>query len=280
MREFKAKECKFTIVRQRPDCESTPCPWLRCADGANTMACVSPHHGRSFVVGRHDDGRFVVSKGNGLSYTQHAHLYSAEFGDNAWGLLLERDAIRDFDLGMEIAALGIKTNKMEYVLRLDEQVILTTGHIVYPILLQYSVECPYRICDAPYMHREEIEREVAKWDRFNDKGYDSPTMIAADVLVRNLRVLHDHEILHNAIHFQNYTWALELLDFELSCSPTHPYDDEQSNRVAKELYAREIIQTYEVINHIAGCLHEPIDYAKMDALFRNYGFDIDKFSYK
>jgi len=255
-----------------------PYPLLRSSDGVEALCCVSPHHGRSFIVGKHDDGRFIVSKGNGLSYTQYAHLYTAEFGDNAWGLLLEKDAVRDFDLGMEIETLGIKTNKMEYVLRLEEQIRLTTGHIVYPFLLQYSVECPYRICDAPYMKREEIEYEVAKWEKYNAKNYDSPTIIAAEVLIRNLRMLHDRQILHNAIHYQNYTWALELLDFELACSPKHPYDNEQSNRVAKDLFSREIIQTYEIINHIAACLNEYIDYAEIDNMFNSYGFDLENYS--
>ena len=40
-------------------------------------------------------------------------------------------------------------------------------------------------------------------------------MIAADLLLHNLQILHKNEILHNAISEQNYTWALELLDFEL-----------------------------------------------------------------
>jgi len=273
---FKAKECRYTILKENTGCESRPYPLLRTDEGTETMRCVSPHHGRSFVVGRHEDGRYVVSKGNGLSYTQYAHLYTAEFGDNVWGLLLEKDAIRDFDLGMEIEALGIKTNRVEYVLRLEEPITLATGHVVYPVLLQYSVECPYRICDAPYMKREEIEAEVAKWQQFNVKGYDSATMIAADVLIGNLRTLHDHKILHNAIHFQNYTWALELLDFELACSLKHPYDDEQSNRVVKDLFSREIIQTYEVINHIAWCLGESIDYRAIDELFASYHFSLQE----
>jgi len=163
---------------------------------------------------------------------------------------------------------------MEYVLRLDEKIRLTTGYVINPILLQYSVECPYRICDAPYMEQKEIEKEVAKWEKYNDEDYDTPTMIAAAVLVRNLRILHEHQILHNAIHSQNYTWALELLDFELACSPRHPYDDEQSQRMVKDLFSREIIQTYEIINHIAWCLNDEIDYKRVDKLFYDNGFDL------
>ena len=276
MQAYKAKTCAYTVLRQNRQCESAPRALLRSVDGTETMWCPGPHHGRSFVVGRHGDGRFVVSKGNGLSYSQLAFLYTAEFGDNTWGLLLERDALRDFDVGLEVEALGIKTNKMEYVLRLEEPVWLTSERVVRPILLQYSVECPYRICDAAYVPRGEIESAVAKWDVFNDRGYDRPSMVAADVLIRNLRTLHDHQILHNAIHFQNYTWALELLDFELACTPKHPYDDEQSNRIAQDLFAREVVQTYEIINHIAGCLAEPLDYAEIDRLFKDYGFDLTK----
>ena len=50
-----------------------------------------------------------------------------------------------------VYALGIKTNHMEYVLELDVELDLPNGHKVKPCLLQYDVECPYRICDAAFM---------------------------------------------------------------------------------------------------------------------------------
>ena len=94
----------------------------------------------------------------------------------------------------------------------------------------------------------------------------------------NLRVLHDNEVLHNAIQIQNYTWALELLDFELSCSPSYPYSQEDDRRHVKSLFARELIQTYEVINYIAGVLQEPVDYQKIDDIYAKYGFDFCTFN--
>jgi len=84
---------------------------------------------------------------------------------------LEDDAVRDFDIGIEVHDLGIKTNIMQYVIKLETEIRLTTGHILSPILLQYSVECPYRICDAAYMSKDEIWRQVAMWERYNKKGY-------------------------------------------------------------------------------------------------------------
>lgn len=102
-------------------------------------------------------------------------------------------------------------------------------------------------------------------------------MIAANVLIRNLRVLHDHDILHNAISEQNYTWALELLDFELACSPAHPYTSEDDMRHVKDLFPREIMQTYVVINYIAGVLRENIDFVEIDKLFAEYGFDLKQY---
>ena len=103
-------------------------------------------------------------------------------------------------------------------------------------------------------------------------------MIAANVLVRNLRILHDNNILHDAIHEQNYTWALELLDFELACSPKHPYDQEDYRRHVQSLYPREIIHTYCVINYIAAVLQEKIDFEQIDKLFAEYGFDIKQYA--
>ena len=252
-------------------------PYLRSIEGNKEILCPSPLHGRSYVVGRTSNDRYVVSKGNGLSYTKHTFLHTGEFYDGTWGLLLRQDAERDFIMGQEIEALGIKTNHMEYVLELDVEVELPNGHKVKPCLLQYDVECPYRICDAAFMSQEQIQSEVKKWKQYNEWGYKKKHMIAANLLVRNLRILHDHDILHNAISEQNYTWALELLDFELACSPAHPYSSEDDMRHAKDLFSREIMQTYVVINYIAGVLKENIDFSEVDSLFAEYGFDLKQY---
>ncbi len=272
MKRFNAIACPYTILKQ-VNSDNVVYPYLRSELGDKEISCISSHHGRSYIVGRSDE-RWVISKGNGLSYTQYAFLHTREFGDNTLGLLLERDAIRDFTLGVEISDLGIKTNRMEYVIQLEKEILLSNGHLVKPILLQYTVETPYRICDAPFLMRNEIVAEVDKWEKLNKRGYDKAHMIAADLLVHNLQLLHKHKVLHNAITPQNYTWALELLDFELSCSPKHPYENEDDRRYVKELFSREILHTYEIINYIAYCLGEAIDYAQVDELFESYGFDL------
>lgn len=239
---------------------------------------VSPIHGRSYVVGRTDNGRYVVSKGNGLGYTQYNFVFTPEMPTDVWGLLLKEDALRDFHCGQEVQALGIKTNQMECVLELDYPIhIAKTNMDLRPVLLQYNVECPYRISDAPFMTRQQITDEVNKWEKMNDKCFDKDYLIAANVLIRNLRIMHDHEVLHNAIHEQNYTWALELLDFELCRTPNHPYTKADYERNVCNLYDREVIQTYQVIIYIAGVLNEPVDFKQLDALFLEYGFDLKKF---
>lgn len=252
--------------------------YIRNEEGDKDMSCLTPLHGRSFVVGKTENGRYIVSKGNGLSYTQYPFLHTGEFCDGTWGLLLQQDAERDFLLGQEIEALGIKTNHMQYVIEIDFEINLPNGHKLKPTLLQYDVECPYRICDAPFMDREIIETEVKKWESINERGYEKYHLIAANILIRNLRILHDNNILHNAIHEQNYTWALELLDFELACSPKHPYAQEDYQRHVKDLLPREIIQTYIIINYIAGVLKEEIDFDEIDSLFAEYDFNLKQFN--
>lgn len=252
-------------------------PYLRSENGDRVMYCLSPNHGRSYVVGITQNGRYIVSKGNGLSYTQMSFLNTREFGDDTLGLLLRKDAERDFIMGQEIESLGIKTNHMEYVIELQREIQLTTGHVLKPVLLQYDVESPYRISDAAFMSSKLIRNEVMKWQKMNDRGFDKDYLIAANVLIRNLRILHDNEVLHNAIHEQNYTWALELLDFELACSPSHPYINDDDMRHVKDLFPREILQTYVIINYIAGVLREQIDYAAVDSLFAEYGFDMEQY---
>lgn len=253
-------------------------PYLRSEHGDKTMWQVSPIHGRSYVVRKTKEGRFVVSKGNGLGYTQHNFVYTSEQSADVWGLLLKEDAFRDFHCGQEVQALGIKTNQMECVLELDYPIhIAKTNVDRKPVLLQYNVECPYRISDAPFMTRQQVTDAVNKWEKMNDKGFDKDYLIAANVLIRNLRIMHDHEVLHNAIHEQNYTWALELLDFELCRTPNYPYIQADYERHVCNLYDREVIQTYQIIIYIAGCLNEHVDFKRLDDLFLDYGFDLNKF---
>ena len=277
MKSYKAKIFPYKVVCQ-DDANVSPCPLLVDANGSETVYSVSPMHGRSFVVGRHDDGRYIVSKGNGLCYSQHTFLYTPEMPTDVWGLLLREDAQRDFDCCNDVRALGIRTNNMECVIELDFQMhIDKTGVDLKPHLLQYNVECPYRICDAAFMEQGQIEAEVAKWQRFNVSGWQQNHQIAAEVLVRNLRILHDNTVLHNAIHEQNYTWALELLDFELCHTPQHPYSSEDYVRHVPDLYDREIIQTYVIINYIAGVLCENIDFKVIDGILERYGFSLGKY---
>lgn len=275
MQVVKASSYEYDIVKANT--KAIIYPYLRNINGEKDMYVVSPLHGRSFIVGKNDEGRFVVSKGNGLSYTQYSFLHTGEFYDGTWGLLLGQDANRDFTMGLEIEALDIKVNKMEYVLELNKKISLPNGNALHPILLQYNVECPYRICDAAFTTKDEIYKYVAQWETMNVWGCDKAYLIAANVLLRNLRILHDNEILHNAISEQNYTWSLELLDFELACSPKTPYTNEDDQRYVKDLLPRELIQTYIVINYIAGVLKENMDFKVIDGLFKNYGFDLDKY---
>lgn len=137
-----------------------------------------------------------------------------------------------------------------------------------------SVECPYRISDAAFMDREQIMHYVSGWEKMNEFGANKYYDIAANILIRNLRIMHDNKILHNALTSQNYTWALELLDFELSCSPSNPYDNEEYKRCVLLLFSREIIHVYQIILDIAGILREKPDFRYIDNLFSKYGFKI------
>lgn len=266
---------QFNIIYKTSECLK-PYPYLR--EDSNAMHCLSPIHCRSYIVGRHENGRYIVSKGNGLAYSQHRFLYTPEMPTDVWGLLLKEDALRDFFCGQDVRALGIKTNHMECVLELDYPIyIQQTDKVLKPVLLQYNVECPWRIADACFMKPQQIWDEVTKWDRLNDKNYQEEYLIAANVLIRNLRTMHDKGILHNALTYENLTWALELLDFELCHTPQHPYTKEDYVRHLPTLFDREVIDTYKLINYIAGVLSQPIDYSKVDALFYEYGFDLAKY---
>lgn len=276
MKKIIAKSIPYTILENQEG--DIFYPLLRCKDGDKEIYSVSPLHGRSFVVGQYEDGRYIVTKGNGLCYTQYPFLYTIETVADVWGLLLKEDALRDYYCNLDIQSLGIKTNKMECVLELDYPMyIRETNTALNPVILQYNVECPYRISDSCFMEHSLIEKEVAKWQKYNLKGFKKNHEIAADIMISNLRKLHSNNVLHNALNEQNYTWALELLDFELTRTPQHPYSKSDYERHVSSLYDREIIYTYVVINYIAGVLREEIDFVSIDNLWKEYGFDISKF---
>ena len=273
---YSAQEVEYSILYKNPT-NVNPFPLLKCNTGNSTLYNICPAtHCRSFVISKTDD-RFIVSKGSGLSYTEWTFLNTGEFGDDTLGLLLKQDALRDFHIGNEIASLGIRTNRMEYVLELNTRVTLPNGNAIKPILLQYDVACPYRIADARFMSEEMIRSEVNKWEKANTRHHKKKHMVAAEILVHNLRVLHDHGILHNAIHSGNYTWALELLDFELAHTPSYPYEQDDYKRHVPCLMPREILQTYNVIIEIASILNESINYKEIDNLFTRYDYNLERF---
>lgn len=274
MELVRCKFCDYNLLRINGKANKVY-PYLRCANGNMWMTSVSPTHGRSYIVDHTANGNYIISKGNGLSYSLYNFINTREIGDETLGLLLKNDALRDYHMGMEIASLGIKTNFMEYVIELGDLVTLPTGNQIHPVLLQYKVECPYRINDAAFMTKKEIERFVSKWS--SDNPFEYKYQIAAERLVKNLRLLHDAKILHNAITTHNITWALELLDFELACSPNMPYDTEDERRHVKDLFSREIIGTYQIIKFIAGVLKETVDDAFVDSVYADYGFKLSEY---
>lgn len=274
MKKFQAKEVPFEIVSLQTGCKNVY-PFVRHRDGDKTIFCVSPIHGRSFVIGQKENGRWIVSKGNGLSYTTQPFIDVSENDYYIWGALSKECASRDYDIGNEINAFGIKTNKMEAVIELNIQ-LKDKDRFIKPCLLQYEVECPYRLCDYPFMSRNEHKNVVASW--FNmGSSYTEPYLIAADILVRNLQLLHKNNIMHNAIHVQNYTWALELLDFESSRTDKYPYINSDYENNVLLLMNGEIMKTYEIINYIGWCIGDKVDYNKIDMIFDHYGFNLEKY---
>lgn len=269
MHIFKATESEYQVKASVNDSLKIY-PLLRDDKGSYVMYGISPIHGRSFVMKQRSDTDWVVSKGNGLCYSNQSFIVSDRVDDNIWGALPLKAALRDFKLGEEIRKLGVKTNRMECVVEL-EKCIGTKEKNFKASLLQYSVECPYRICDIAFAPRHVIENAIKHWQSPHAHPYDY--LKAAEILVSNLRTLHSNSVMHNAMHAQNYTWALELLDFEASRSDNMPYDNPAYEEYVPLLIRTEIIQTYEIINYIAWCLGEPIDYAAIDAIFRQYGYD-------
>lgn len=269
MIKFKASKYDYKLIcSNRPeDCY----PMLRDDKGTETLWNLCPMHGRSFIAGRRDNGRYVVTKGNGLSYSSHVFVKNSDFGDDVWGGLDEAHAVRDFNIGNEVQALGIQTCEMECVMSIDTVKTFGTRTFI-PCILQYTVVCPYRISDFAFISKEELKRYLNLWARYNKNApyYE----IAANRLLSYLRTMRDNNIFHNAFNMQNVTWALELVDFEASRSESMPYNNEEYERFVDILFEGELMHAYEMIVYIAYALGECVDYYKVDNLYKEYGFSI------
>ena len=271
MKKYQAKEVPCNILYSQINCKNVY-PFIRDESGDKSIYCISPIHGRSFLICQQENGRWVISKGNGVSYSMHPFIDVSKTDNYVWGALLKENAIRDYNIGNEVRNIGIKTNQMHAVIELDIQLI-DKGTIVTPCLLQYEVECPYRLCDYPFMPPNTFKKIITSWRSLESK-YSEAYLIAAEVLVRNLQILHNNKVMHNALHVQNYTWALELLDFESSRTEHYPYSNFEYEKQALMLMDGEIMKTYEIINYIGWCLGGKIDYAKIDSIFKDYGFNL------
>lgn len=274
MRSFSAREIPFDVVCLN-DKNVKPYPYIRDNLGEKEIYCVSPIHGRSFVITKKEDKHWVVEKGNGLSYTIHPFVDVSENDIYIWGALQKECAVRDFNIGNEVRLLGIKTNVMEYVLELGCKLV-EKDTAINPCLLQYEVECPYRLSDYPFMPSTERNEVINSWHNMCSR-YSELYLIAAEVLVRNLYLLHKNNIMHNALHIQNYTWALELVDFESARTDNYPFSNYEYERNVLMLKNGEIMKTYEIINYIGWCVGEVLDYSKIEKIFNNYGFGLEQF---
>lgn len=232
----------------------------------------SPFHGRSIVVNE-SGGLYTVLKGSGLTYFPYNFLFTGELPDNAWGFLSKESALRDFEIASYIHNLGIRTNSMDAVIELIDQEIIVGETKSHPFLLQYQVSCPYRLCDAAFIPKKTLNSYVCKWASVDLRGGNLYHVRAASVLLRNLSILHHFNILHNAISIHNYTFALELLDFELSRTPQHPYSSQSDEEFSVRLYRREFIQTLEIIHYIAFLFRERLCNHSIRELIQKYSLE-------
>ena len=78
MEQYKAKKYPYKIISANKDPDNPPYPLLKSESGDDKMFGISREHGRSYIVGK-NNGRHIISKGNGLSYSQYRFLNFGEF---------------------------------------------------------------------------------------------------------------------------------------------------------------------------------------------------------
>ena len=69
----------------------------------------------------------------------------------------KEDAKRDYEIGNYISSKGILTNEMEAIIEITDTTFKIKKTSINPILLQYTVKCPYRLCDAAFMNQNQIK---------------------------------------------------------------------------------------------------------------------------
>src|SRR5690606_23679153 len=100
---------------------------------------------------------------------------------------------------------------------------------------QYKVLCPYRLADIPFLSNRTIKSFTDQWEKYNLEGHMQLHCMAAEILIRNTKIMAENGVLHNAITSQNYSLMLELLDFELSRTPVTPYLNQEEDKQFKRL---------------------------------------------
>lgn len=236
----------------------------------------SPIHGRSIIVDYNNTTqKYTVTKGNGLTYFPFGFISTEELDSYSWGYLRLEDAIRDYESCEFIKKLGVKTNSMEAVFTLTDEELKFSNKVekITPNILQYSVECPFRLADIPFLKKETVFQYVSNWRDMFESDYKKLHCIVADVLLRNIRLMHKNNVLHNAIHSQNYTLCLELLDFELARTPMTPYELVEDETNYKKMQNREIIQSLEIVNQVCHFLNEVIDVKNLKKIMVKNGFE-------
>lgn len=232
-------------------------------------------HGRSVVLDYDETTeKYIVTKGNGLTYFPYGYINTEELTDNIWGICTESQAERDYFGGEFVSRLGIITNEMQAYFSLENQKVRTEKAVEAekPVILQYAVKCPYRIADLPFLTKKTVEYFTGNWNELHNSAYNQKHCIAADVLMQNLSKLHMNGVLHNAIHSQNYTAMLELLDFELARTPETPYDTKDDEESFGILQRREAVQSLEIVGFIADFFGEEINKNAMSEILIKHGF--------
>jgi hypothetical protein len=246
-------------------------------DKSSEIKCIapSPLHGRSIIVDYNEENeRFIITKGNGLTYFPYGFISTDELESYAWGLLRSEDAARDYNSCNYINKLGVLTNKMEavYLLSKKELKVNNKKVLLNPTILQYSVKCPYRIADIPFLTKKTISFYTDKWKDYFKSEFNDKYLITASVLIKNLNLLHTSDVLHNSINSQNISLSLELLDFELTRTPNTPYDNILDEVEFRKLMKREIIYTLEIINQVAIYFKEKVEKKYLISILKENGF--------
>ena len=229
--------------------------------------CVSTRHGRSFAI-KENDFNWVLVKGGGWNYKGPILYRSPKDAEWFWGVLDERDAIRELEVSNALKNISYEFPKVLYYKRFEDYdlpkeynfiktIKHTNGMLVHPCLLYTQVKTPIRVADLPFF-RDEDKKEIIRIysEFFNIKPkYFIDNFIK--IMAQNVGIMHKNGFINDSLEYSNVTILGEIIDYEWITAPNILLlDGSKGDILQHERKEKEIFYAVEVVILLKSMLYQ------------------------